>query len=202
MAGLVQGSLTIVAGAAMLLAANFALSGQLAWTPGGSGVAFGRMLQDGIVARYLSDHCPKQNFKLCPYRNELPATADEFLWGNSMFNTLGRFEGMNDEMGYIALHSLADYPLWQAEAAIAADRASNWCMWRPAKAPMAGSRTPTASSSAISRRKWRRCARRGSSIGISISASSTGSTFRSRWPRCWRCSPWSATRSGAAGSTI
>src|SRR5665213_559417 len=49
-AGLLQGSLTIVAGAAMLLAANFALSGQLAWTPGGYGVAFGRMLQDGIVA--------------------------------------------------------------------------------------------------------------------------------------------------------
>ena len=119
-AGLVQGSLTIVAGAAMLLAANFALSGQLAWTPGGSGVAFGRMLQDGIVARYLRDHCPRQNFKLCPYRNELPPTADDFLWGNSMFNTLGRFHGMNDEMGYIALHSLADYPLWQAEAAIVA----------------------------------------------------------------------------------
>jgi hypothetical protein len=78
------------------------------------------MLQDGIVARYLRDHCPRQNFKLCPYRNQLPPTADDFLWGNSMFNTLGRFKGMNDEMGYIALHSLADYPLWQAEAALAA----------------------------------------------------------------------------------
>jgi hypothetical protein len=119
-AGLVRGSLSLVAGAAMLLAANFALSGQLAWTPGGSGVAFGRMLQDGIVARYLRDHCPRQNFKLCPYRNELPPTADDFLWGNSVFNTLGRFQGMNNEMGYIALHSLADYPLWQAEAAIVA----------------------------------------------------------------------------------
>ncbi len=119
-AGLVRGSLTIVAGAAMLLAANFALSGQLAWTPGGAGVAFGRMLQDGIVARYLRDHCPRQNFKLCPYRNELPPTADDFLWGNSMFDRLGRFAGLNDEMGYIALHSLADYPLWQAEAAIVA----------------------------------------------------------------------------------
>jgi hypothetical protein len=119
-AGLAQGSLTIVAGAAMLLAANFALSGQLAWTPGGSGVAFGRMLQDGIVARYLQDHCPRQHFKLCPYRNELPATADDFLWGDSMFDTLGRFKGMNEEMGYIALHSLAEYPLRQAEAAITA----------------------------------------------------------------------------------
>jgi len=92
-AGLVQGSLTIVAGAAMLLAANFALSGQLAWTPGGSAVAFGRMLQDGIVSRYLRDHCPRQHFKLCPYRNELPATADEFLWGDGMFDTLGGFTG-------------------------------------------------------------------------------------------------------------
>ena len=119
-AGLVQGTLTIVAGAGMLLAANFALSGQLAWTPGGYGVAFGRMLQDGIVARYLGDHCPQAQLKLCPYRDELPATADAFLWGNSMFNALGRFKGMNDEMGFIALHSLAEYPLWQAEAAIAA----------------------------------------------------------------------------------
>jgi hypothetical protein len=118
--GLVQGSLTIVAGAIMLLTANFALSGQFAWTPGGAGVAFGRMLQDGIVARYLNDHCPTMKLKLCPYRNELPATADAFLWGNSMFNTLGRFKGMNDEMGFIALHSLAEYPAWQAEAALAA----------------------------------------------------------------------------------
>jgi hypothetical protein len=118
--GLLRGSLTIVAGAAMLLAANFALSGELAWTPGGYGVAFGRMMQDGIVARYLRDHCPQAHFKLCPYRDQLPATADEFLWGKSMFNTLGRFEGLNDEMGFIVTHSLTEYPRWQAEAAVAA----------------------------------------------------------------------------------
>jgi len=119
-AGLLQGSLTIVAGAAMLLAANFALSGQLAWTPGGSGVAFGRMMQDGIVASYLRAHCPDARLKLCPYRDQLPATADEFLWGDSMFNKLGRFQGLNDEMGYIAMHSLVEYPAWQAEAALVA----------------------------------------------------------------------------------
>jgi hypothetical protein len=119
-AGLVQGSLTVVAGAAMLLSANFALSGQLAWTPGGYGVAFGRMLQDGIVTRYLEDHCPQLKLKLCPYREVLPATADQFLWGHSMFDRLGRFQGLNDEMGFIVTHSLAEYPGWQAEAAIVA----------------------------------------------------------------------------------
>jgi hypothetical protein len=118
--GLLQGSLTIVAGALMLLATNFAFSGQLAWTPGGYGVAFGRMMQDGIVTRYLHDHCATQKLKLCPYRDELPPTADDFLWGHSMFDKLGRFKGLNDEMGFIALHSLAEYPAWQAEAAIVA----------------------------------------------------------------------------------
>jgi len=78
------------------------------------------MMQDGIVARYLHDHCATQKLKLCPYRDELPPTADDFLWGHSMFDKLGRFKGLNDEMGFIALHSLAEYPAWQAEAAIVA----------------------------------------------------------------------------------
>lgn len=120
LAGLARASLTILVGGLMLVSANHALSGKWAWTPGGYGVAFGRMMQDGIVARYLDDHCPRASFKLCPYRNELPATADEFLWGKSMFNTLDRFDGLNDEMGYIVVHSLADYPAWQAEAAVKA----------------------------------------------------------------------------------
>jgi hypothetical protein len=118
--GLIQGSLALLAGAAMLLAANFAMSKQLAWTPGGSGVAFGRMLQDGIVAKYLNDHCAQEELKLCPYRNALPPTADDFLWGNSMFNTLGRFQGLGGEMGHIVLRSLQAYPAWQAEAALKA----------------------------------------------------------------------------------
>ena len=119
-AALLRGSLTLATGALMLLSANFVMSGQWAWTPGGTGVAFGRMLQDGIVKRYLDDHCATVKLKLCPYRNVLPATADDFLWGNSMFNTLGRFAGMNDEMGFIAQHALVAYPAWQAEAALAA----------------------------------------------------------------------------------
>lgn len=119
-AGLAQASLTIVAGGLMLVSANHALSGKWTWTPGGTGVAFGRMMQDGIVARYLNDHCPREKLKLCPYRDQLPATADEFLWGKSMFNTLGRFEGMNEEMGTIVVGSLADYPAWQGGAALRA----------------------------------------------------------------------------------
>jgi hypothetical protein len=110
----------IAAGAALLLAANFAVSGQLAWTPGGFGIAFGRMLQDGIVKRYLDDHCPDARLKLCPYRNELPTNADDFLWSYGVFNKLGRFSGLGEEMRFIVLHSLQEYPLRQVETAVAA----------------------------------------------------------------------------------
>lgn len=118
--GLLQGWLSLAAGAGMLLSANFALSGELAWTPGGYGVTFGRMLQDGIVGQYLRDHCPQEKLKLCPWRDELPATADQFLWGNSMFDKLGRFKGLDDEMSHIVQRSLAEYPAWQIKAAVAA----------------------------------------------------------------------------------
>jgi hypothetical protein len=37
-----------------------------------------------------------------------------------MFNTLGRFKGMNDEMTDIVKGSLAEYPAWQAQAALTA----------------------------------------------------------------------------------
>jgi hypothetical protein len=110
----------IAAGAAMLLAANFAFSGQLAWTPGGFGIAFGRLLQDGIVKRYLDDHCPDARLKLCPYRKDLPTTADDFLWSYGVFNDLGRFDGLGEEMRVIVLQSLRDYPLRQIETAAAA----------------------------------------------------------------------------------
>ncbi len=115
--GLALGGLAIVISAAMLLAANLALSGRLAWTPGGTGVAFGRMLQDGLVKRYLDDHCATESYKLCPHRDALPATGDDFLWGKSVFNDLGRFNGLGDEMATITGRALLAYPGQQLAAA-------------------------------------------------------------------------------------
>jgi hypothetical protein len=107
-------------GAAMLLAGNYVVAKRVAWTPGGYSIAFGRMLQDGIVTRYLGDHCPDARLKLCSYRNELPRDADVFLWGDSVFNRLGRFAGLGDEMRTIVLESLRDYPALQLKAALIA----------------------------------------------------------------------------------
>jgi hypothetical protein len=107
-------------GAALLLAGNYIVAKRVAWTPGGYGIAFGRMLQDGIVARYLHDHCPDRQLRLCPYRDTLTRDADDFLWGGGVFDKLGRFDGLGGEMRRIVLESLRDYPLLQFKAALIA----------------------------------------------------------------------------------
>jgi hypothetical protein len=107
-------------GAVLLLGANYAVAGRLAWTPGGMALPFGRMLQDGLVARYLAEHCPDARLRLCRHRHELPTDADMFFWGESVFDRLGRFKGLDEEMRTIAFESLRAYPAWQAEAALVA----------------------------------------------------------------------------------
>jgi len=118
--GITRGIAALTLGALMLLGANFITSGRIAWTPGGIALSFGRMLQDGIVAQYLKEHCPNPRLRLCSHQHELPTDADVFFWGESVFDRLGRFRGLGDEMGTIVFESLRAYPAWQAKAAIAA----------------------------------------------------------------------------------
>lgn len=122
LAGIVQGALALILGAVMLVSANFFVARQVAWTPGATWLAFGRMLSDGIVVRYLDDHCPDPRFKLCAYRHELPKDADSFFWSGpeSVFNRLGRFAALGDEMNTIVFESLRAYPGWQVKAALVA----------------------------------------------------------------------------------
>ncbi len=118
--GIRDGVVALLLGAMMVFAANFALAGRIAWTPGGFALSFGRMLQDGIVDRYLADHCPDAQLKLCSYRAQLPHDADEFFWGNEVFISLGRFAGLGKEMERIALGSLVEYPTLQLKTALIA----------------------------------------------------------------------------------
>jgi hypothetical protein len=96
------------------------VAGRLAWTPGGIALSFGRMLDDGIVMRYLDEHCPDPRFKLCDHRQELPDDADKFFWGETVFDRLGRFDGLHDEMQTIVLESLREYPALQLKTALKA----------------------------------------------------------------------------------
>ena len=119
-AGLARGAAALLLGAIMLVGANYLVAKRLAWTPGGIGLTFGRMLQDGIVKRYLDEHCPDPRLRLCDHRDELPSDADVFFWGQGLFDRLGRFQGLNDEMRTIVLDGLRAYPWLQLQAAAVA----------------------------------------------------------------------------------
>ncbi len=96
------------------------ITGRPGWTPGGYALSFGRMLQDGIVKKYLDAHCPDATLRLCPYKDQLPRNADAFFWEDDLFIKLGRFDGLNDEMRRIALACLADYPMLQLKSVLTA----------------------------------------------------------------------------------
>jgi hypothetical protein len=112
-----NGVLALTIGAVLVLAANFAVAKRLAWTPGGFALSFGRMLQDGIVKKYLDDRCPDPKLRLCVYKDQLPDDADVWFWGSALFDKLGRFAGLAAEMQTIAVDSLFKYPAWQAQTA-------------------------------------------------------------------------------------
>ena len=122
-AALGHGVMALVLGAVMVFAANYAVAKRLAWTPGGFALSFGRMLQDGIVNKYLDEHCPDSTLRLCAYKDALPRDADVWFWGSPLFDRLGRFAGLGKEMEHIAVQSLIDYPALQLRtAAIATAR--------------------------------------------------------------------------------
>lgn len=111
--------LVLALGMVAVPAGNFLVAGQFRFTPGGTTFIFGRVLQDGIVARFLADHCPSERFKLCAYRTVLPKTGDDWIWGTeSQFEALGGWAGAADEMRQIGLDSLRAYPLQHVQTAL------------------------------------------------------------------------------------
>ena len=119
-ARLASGFTALALAASLVFAADYAVAGRLAWTPGGFALSFGRMLQDGIVKKYLDRHCPDASLRLCAYKDQLPHDADVWFWGSALFDKLGRFAGLGDEMRKIAVGSVVDYPFLQFETAAVA----------------------------------------------------------------------------------
>ena len=120
LARLGHGILALALGAAMVFAADAVVANRLAWTPGGFALSFGRMLQDGIVKKYLGQHCPDPALRLCAHKDQLPDDADVWFWGSDLFDRLGRFAGLGKEMEKIVVESLVDYPVVQLKAAAVA----------------------------------------------------------------------------------
>ena len=101
----------IVAGIVLALLSNLAITGRFAFTPGGTTIAFTRLVDDGIVKRYLDAKCPNSVIRLCAFRNDLPEARGEWLWNDDgPLAKLGGWQNYEDEARRIILDSLILYP--------------------------------------------------------------------------------------------
>lgn len=116
-----QAGTAVGAGIALALLSNLAITGSFAFTPGGASFLFGRLIEDGIAARYLSERCPDRRLRICGYYHDLPDNSDDFLWANdAVFWKLGGPRGFGPEAMRIAVDSLHRYPLMHAQTAATA----------------------------------------------------------------------------------
>jgi hypothetical protein len=112
--------IALLLGAGLVFASNYIVAKRIAWTPGGFALSFGRMLQDGIVKKYLDAHCPDPGLRLCAVKDRIPQDADTWFWGSDLFDSMGRFAGLDKEMKAIALGALVEYPSLQLQTAAVA----------------------------------------------------------------------------------
>jgi hypothetical protein len=99
------------AGLTLALLSNLAITNTFAFTPGGTTFLFGRLVQDGIIARHLEDNCPRADIRLCAYRNEMPTGADDWIWNYaSPLHKLGWWRGYEDEAQRIIVETFWRYP--------------------------------------------------------------------------------------------
>lgn len=110
---------SFVLGLALVLVANYHFEQEIFVSRAGPNFEFARLVQDGIAKRDLDAICPEAGLKLCAYKDQLPKTADEWLWSDSPFNNaLHRFEGTAAESEYVVLDSLKRFPWLHFKAAV------------------------------------------------------------------------------------
>lgn len=62
----------------------------------------GAMVEHGIAQTYLEEHCEKENFKLCSYKDSFPERAYQFVWDeDSPFYKVGGWKGTKTEFNEI-----------------------------------------------------------------------------------------------------
>jgi hypothetical protein len=101
----------LCAGIGLALTSNAIIGGQFAFTPGGADFLIGRLVQDGIVGRYLDRVCPDPTLRLCAYRNELPMSAEDWMWwSESPLQKLGSWKEFTPEAERIIVGTILTDP--------------------------------------------------------------------------------------------
>jgi hypothetical protein len=114
----------ILAAIIILPLGNGLIGGSYSATPGASVFVLGRFVQDGLAQQVLDELCPDPRFKLCAFKDQLPHTANDFVWGgeDAPLRQIGGLEGADGEAKALIIESLVRHPLenlqFAAQAAV------------------------------------------------------------------------------------
>ncbi len=111
-------SAAVVAGILLVPVTHYFTMGRFVFTESGQVLQLALFVQNGIAKKYLDEVCPTGvELEMCDHKDELPRTADEFLWGDSPFDEMGGWKAMHDEAGLIVSGAIKRFPLDVLEAA-------------------------------------------------------------------------------------
>lgn len=112
-------ALAVVLGTGLIPATHYMAAGRAYFSESGQVLQLALFVQDGLAKKYLDEVCPGgAQLKMCAHKEELPWTADEFLWGESPFDDLGGWKAMHDEAAVIVKETIRTFPLEVAEAMV------------------------------------------------------------------------------------
>lgn len=115
-------TLAVAVGVAAVPLIHWRATGDAFFSAGGRVLQLALFVQDDLVERYLDEVCPKgARLKLCPYKDDLPETTDDFLWQKTRFpfwTKLGGWIGMRDEADIIVPGIIHRFPLEVATSAV------------------------------------------------------------------------------------
>jgi len=110
------------AGFVALFCINFALTGSLFFSRGGHVFLVNRLVENGILHRLLVEHCPQNDYALCPYQEQIGNMGvDDYTWAeDSPLHRIGGWVASRKASRRMLLDSVRYYPLEHARQAIRA----------------------------------------------------------------------------------
>jgi hypothetical protein len=101
----------VAAAPALVVCANMALGGPPVLSEASHDFLLARLVQDGLARKTLDRICPDPELSLCELKDNLPPTANDFLWGDSeAFARIGGWTGSKREADRILSASLRLFP--------------------------------------------------------------------------------------------
>ncbi len=99
---------------------NLAAHGRFAISPFGNVFLLARVIYDGPGLTALQHDCQTRHWRLCPFRDSLPPTSDDFLWSaDSPLNQAGGPKAVSADADAIISAALRSDPAAEARAALA-----------------------------------------------------------------------------------